>query len=101
MPLMQMRNNVFETNSSSTHSITMVDGATYADWKAGKVLFCDYPGKDEPNFKPVDEVPEADRDDWVTHDEYFESDYLEGFEDSYTTKAGEEVIAFGKYGHDG
>ena len=35
----QIRRNVFETNSSSTHSITMCSKAQFEDWKAGKVLF--------------------------------------------------------------
>ena len=35
----QMRRNVFETNSSSTHSLTMCSQSQFDDWKAGKVLF--------------------------------------------------------------
>lgn len=35
----QIRRNVFETNSSSTHSITMCSQSQFDDWKAGKVLF--------------------------------------------------------------
>jgi hypothetical protein len=36
-----------------------------------------------------------------TLDQFFNNEYLESFEDSYTTKNGEEVIAFGLYGYDG
>lgn len=35
----QIRRNVFETNSSSTHSITMCSQSQFDDWKAGKILF--------------------------------------------------------------
>ena len=35
----QIRRGVFETNSSSTHSITMCSQSQFNDWKAGKVLF--------------------------------------------------------------
>ncbi len=35
----QIRKNVFETNSSSTHSITMCSESQFDDWKAGKLLF--------------------------------------------------------------
>lgn len=35
----QMRRGVFETNSSSTHSITMCSQAMFEKWRTGKVLF--------------------------------------------------------------
>ena len=35
----QIRRNVFETNSSSTHSLTMCSQSQFDDWKAGKILF--------------------------------------------------------------
>ena len=38
----QIRRNVFETNSSSTHSLTMCSEKEFDDWKAGKVLFDEY-----------------------------------------------------------
>ena len=34
-----IREGVFETNSSSTHSLTMCTGSIFNDWKEGKVLF--------------------------------------------------------------
>lgn len=35
----QIRRGVFETNSSSTHSITMCSEQEFEDWKDGKILF--------------------------------------------------------------
>lgn len=35
----QIRHGVFETNSSSTHSLTMCSEEEFEDWKRGKVLF--------------------------------------------------------------
>lgn len=35
----QIRRGVFETNSSSTHSITICSKEEYEDWKQGKILF--------------------------------------------------------------
>lgn len=35
----QIRRGVFETNSSSTHSITMCSEQEFEDWKNGKILF--------------------------------------------------------------
>lgn len=35
----QIRKNVFETNSSSTHSLTMCTKEEYDNWKNGKLMF--------------------------------------------------------------
>ena len=37
---------------------------------------------------------------WITCNEYFDDEYLETFEETYTTPGGEKVVAFGKYGYD-
>jgi hypothetical protein len=54
----QMRKNVFETNSSSTHSITMCSETQFEDWKAGKLLF-DYWGE---GFVSAKEMTEEDKE---------------------------------------
>ena len=35
----QIRRNTFETNSSSTHSLTMVDKSDFTEWKNGNLYF--------------------------------------------------------------
>ena len=35
----QIRRSIFETNSSSVHSITMVSGSEYEKWKNGELLY--------------------------------------------------------------
>lgn len=40
--MLQVRHGVFETNSSSTHSITMCSKSEYEAWKNGEVLFNDW-----------------------------------------------------------
>lgn len=60
----QIRKNVFETNSSSTHSITMCSQSQFDDWKAGKLLF-DYWDR---GFVSAKEMTEADKED--ARDEY-------------------------------
>lgn len=37
--MVQIRNSVFETNSSSTHSLTMCSEDEFNKWKAGELLF--------------------------------------------------------------
>jgi hypothetical protein len=41
-----------------------------------------------------------DRHRYNTYDDFFNDEYLETFVDEYTTKSGEVVIVFGKYGYD-
>lgn len=119
----QIRRGVFETNSSSTHSITMCSGEEYDKWCSGNLLF--WVGKKKFGTKEdiIEELKELTRwdnslmypdvnwdDDSVvadifdseeiqTSDEFFDDEYLETFEEKYHTPNGEEVVAFGKFGY--
>lgn len=95
-----IRRGVFETNSSSTHSLTLVAKEDFDKWKKGELLFAKY----EEDFKTPEEVAkleEYDRNDYETYSEYYDNICLETFESTFTTKSGDEVIAFGAYGYDG
>ena len=120
----QIRRGVIETNSSSTHSITMCSGEEYDKWCSGNLLF--WVGKKKFGTKEdiIEELKELTRwdnslmypdvnwdDDSVvadifdseeiqTSDEFFDDEYLETFEETYHTSNGEEVVAFGKFGYD-
>ena len=121
--MIQVRKNVFETNSSSTHSLVMAVASEFDKWQRGEYYYCHswytwdeehapeaFKGKfKQGSFFPVAEVDayyEAkgeDRDpyDFQTYDDFCDSDYLE-FEDySYTTPSGEEIVAIAKFGYDG
>ena len=117
-----IRRGVFETNSSSTHSITMVSSEDYNKWQNGELFYCDgefitkenaikelkddnYFIKSHPDFDFEDE--EALEDvlyDWeyYTYNKYWNKyeNYYETYANTYTTKNGEEIIAFGYYGMD-
>ena len=128
--MIQIRRNVFETNSSSTHSITMCMKKDYELWRKGKVWFID---RYDAEFLPWDELIEyitkrqhVDIDDIETikrdyADGYIErvedmlADYdiftysswmdkkkpeLERFTDEFTTPNGETIMSFGYYGDD-
>lgn len=128
--MLQIRSNVFETNSSSTHSITMCLKDDYDLWESGKVYLNDgwwgsnnqsqYKGK---KFVTRDEAINiikcgggdieydkehynnfdeyiAEEYDIYSFDKYFDNEYLEDFCDSYTTETGETIVAFGLYGYD-
>ena len=117
--MQQIRYGVFETNSSSTHSITMCMKSDYDAWQRGEVLFdqeadafitreqalgivaegrwCN--GVDPSTLTP-DELDDALRENYIYNFNNFGSMYLEQYEDSFTTPSGETVVAFGEYGHD-
>jgi hypothetical protein len=114
-----IRRGVFETNSSSTHSITMCSKEDYDKWEKGEILFDRDEGqfitkeeaiqklKNDKYYKNLDFNDEEDINEVFgelniyTSEEYFDDEFLENFEHTYITKNGETIVAFGKYGYDG
>ena len=123
----QIRRGVFETNSSSTHSLTMCSKSEYDEFEKGNMYIekwgsklytkeemvekfkqmvdwrtkeLKYRGIDWDNDEEFNRVLEET--DYVAYDKYWDtvSEEYETFEDSYTSKDGETVIAFGYYGYD-
>lgn len=121
----QLRRGVFETNSSSTHSITICSGDEFDLWREGEIYYNDgiYGSTSEfahKQFVTIDELRDiAERDKYFEKnpyemteselvDEYYEISTYEGYEGDlewfdaqYITANGERVVAFGKYGYDG
>ena len=110
----QIRQAVFETNSSSTHSLTMCSKNEFDAWRNGETFFDVYGGKFVTRDDIIAAVNEVDLStlsvtefldflaedgDYETYDQYFDNE-LEEFEKSYTSPSGDVVIAFGKYGSD-
>ena len=102
----QVRMGVFETNSSSIHSLCIVSEEEMNDWKDGKTAFCNWT-KEFKEVENLQEVPgregryeDSEGDEFQSYDVYFDDYELESYEESYTTKHGDTVYAFGKYGHD-
>ncbi len=91
-----IRRGVFETNSSSTHSITLCTKEEYEKWKKGEFLFDEY----EEKIVPVEET-KIHEDNLIAYGEYFNDYSMETFEVEYITPQGEKIVAFGKYGFDG
>lgn len=78
----QIRVGVFETNSSSTHSITVCTKEEYEKLESGN--------------------HEGLSDNMVeSYSEYLENDDLESYKKTYKTPNGEEIVIFGNYGYDG
>ena len=98
----QIRRGIFETNSSSTHSITMCSDSDYEKWKKGELIYdCD----DEVLVEVNDEIKKSIEDgekDFLTYDAFFNClfDY-NTYHDQFTTANGETVHSFGYYGYEG
>lgn len=119
----QVRRGVFETNSSSVHSIIMCSDDEYKRWENGELYIERYDGnfvsreelvkqlKEKKNYKSEDlcypNVNWEDEDEvndllyeeeYMTYQQYWDDVEYETFDDSYTTKSGEKIHAFGYYG---
>lgn len=99
----QIRRNVFETNSSSTHSITMCMKSEYDKWVEGGLVWSRWGDRLVPITPDVKASMDDGDGDYLTYDQFNDYDYIdfETFEESYTTPSGEQIISFGYYGYDG
>lgn len=121
-----VRKGVFETNSSSTHSMIMCTGEEYQKFEDGEMLvnvwdeelfsyddivdlITDDYYKDEFSESGIDITDKRavvkwaakNIDDLKDIDTFCEGTYYYIFSQSFTTKSGEKVVAFGRYGRDG
>jgi len=99
----QIRVGVFETNSSSTHSLTIVPEEDYEKWVAGELLFDRSKEVLVPlpeGYKEKEESGDWEDDDLQTFDAYNQNE-KEDFVQKFTTKSGDKIVAFGQYGYDG
>lgn len=104
----QIRRGVFETNSSSVHSLTIAPEDEFNKFTSGELIMHDgelmtkeqavenalsspwYKGQTRESIEDCIEIE--------TYDDY--SHEYETFERRYTTKSGDKIVAFGYYGHD-
>ena len=70
----QIRRGVFETNSSSTHSLVMFKGSDWELFKEGKMLMSGPPYFDK--LVKVEDVPKEDveNEDYITYDTWSNMD---------------------------
>ncbi len=99
----KIRRNVFETNSSSVHSLTLCTDSEFEQWKRGELIFVRW----EDKLIPISDMESDMEDDYnadryYTYDQFFDNYNFEyeTFLDNYTTPSGDKVVAFGYYGHD-
>lgn len=123
-----IRIGTFETNSSSTHSITMCMESDYEKWEKGemywnrwndklvpkeevekeiaelrKEFITDNPGFDENSEEWQEKFEEYINSDkiYYTYEEFYSYEYMEykTYKSEFITPNGEKVISFGYYGN--
>ena len=121
--MIQIRNGVFETNSSSTHSIVMCMKEEYDKWVSGEVYLNEYWGDSFSKFTDNKFVTKNEAIDIIEKSKYFNKEDLkdidtllkdedfilfddygndfESFYDEIETPNGEKVVSVGYYGWDG
>ena len=92
--MIQIRHGVFETNSSSTHSMVVCSDEDLQKWMNGELLY-DYDG-----LVKREELDQDYIEDYKTYEQFMDSDYEEVGETIHTTSNGEKVHIIYKYGHD-
>lgn len=119
----QIRKGVFETNSSSVHTITICTEDEYQRYLDGELLVVRYKYMlDGTAYKgrrmvtreeaeeienkmygslTLEQLEDNIRDDFESYD--VEDDYYcyEQYAEHFTTPSGDKMVAFGEYGYDG
>lgn len=93
-----IRNNVFETNSSSVHTLCICTEDEYKKFKNGEWLYdldLDVLTPDTQNKRG---------DGYITYNEFWGNDYdywcIETYYKEYISPSGDKIVVFGKYGYD-
>lgn len=105
-----VRRGIFETNSSSVHSLTMCTKSDFDKWKNGELVWCRSDGElipmDDKDYQEWNVLPYEEKEcywEYFTYDEFF-NDYekmeYEVYSQNYTSPNKEEIVGFGYYGHD-
>lgn len=115
--MITLRRGTFETNSSSTHSLTVCSKSDYDAWLNGD-MYWDRWNEEliskeevEKKYKEHCEYEKAHGNEpdkfeyWAerfyTFEKYQYYIDMETYEVNYTSKSGDELVIFGYYGYDG
>lgn len=102
--MIQIRQGVFETNSSSTHSICICTQDEFNKFKNGEMVYNNWDEElvTEEEFEKMCKSNDyiVDYKDKKNFDDFFYKGYLETYIEKFTSPSGDEMVAFGEYGHD-
>lgn len=120
--LINIRQGIFESNSSSTHSMVIGMEDDFKKWEAGELLY--YRSYNYPNgFYTKEEVitklksspyyhrdfDNLDEDElmeclydygFVNYNQFYDNEYLETAYNTFTTPKGEKICIICEYGYD-
>lgn len=91
----KVRLGMFETNSSSVHSLVICTKEDYEKFEKGELNLLVY------GDQLTEEAP--DDEDILSAEQYYEwvkNRYFDTYEQSFTTPSGDEIVAFGHLGGD-
>ena len=88
----QIRSCVFETNSSSTHSISICSAQEFEEFKQGLRLFDTNEGKLIPTAQH--------HKDAITYSQWLYNTGLDTYMKIHITPSGDKIVAFGRFGWD-
>ena len=92
----QIRRSVFETNSSSTHVLTIATKKQFEAWKKNELYLDGWNNKFIVVNKETQQQHIEDYDYIETYEEYWSGNY-ENFKQSFRTPSGDDMVAFGYY----
>ena len=94
----QVRNMVFETNSSSTHTLTICNEVDYIKWKNGELVL----DMDEEGLFEIGDIGDQDKEEYMVQNNLYTYErYMERAKESspwqgdIVTPKGDKVIIFG------
>ena len=93
--MFSIRKNVFETNSSSTHSLCICTADEYEKFRDGETVYDSY--NDELVTVSDNEI-EEDKYRYKSYEDMGKN--LECYEYYFITPSGDKMVAFGEYGFD-
>lgn len=76
----QIRRGVFETNSSSTHSLTICTEEQFEAWKRGEVLFVEWKSEGE-KFVSAHVLTDKDKEEAASNYDLNKDEFQKNFED--------------------
>ncbi len=94
----QIRKRVFETNSSSTHSLVICTADEYRKFKYGDLLYDSY----NDRLVGADNVESDDEYRYRNAADFWDMDWVEdSFMRDFETPSGDRMVVFGAFGRDG
>ena len=98
--MIQIRQGVFETNSSSTHALAICTQEEWDKLQSGEYVVDEW--DISKMFDVNDEVVKNDEyERYVTYDELYNHSSCEFFNRYFTSPSGDQMVVWGYFGYDG